>query len=115
MSRTTNVATSSLLAMRSDRYGCVKTKSKVNAETTARRRTGDASADDRREQHRNDERERHVGVRQVVAEGYERTGDHERAERTDRGSHGDVTVSGVPGATPQEIGVGVHGSSTTKR
>ena len=35
MTSTTNVATSSLLAMRSDRYGCVKTKSKVNAATTA--------------------------------------------------------------------------------
>ena len=35
MSEKTNVHTSSLLAMRSDRYGCVKTKSNVNAATTA--------------------------------------------------------------------------------
>ena len=54
--------------MRSDRYGSVNTKSNVSAATIAVDRARDATADDRRQQDGNDERERHVGVGQVIAE-----------------------------------------------
>ena len=65
-----------------------------------RRRACETTTHDRRDQHRNDERERHVGVGQVVADGNERARDHENREHAEPGSHRRATVSGVARTTP---------------
>ncbi len=64
---------------------------------------GDAPAHDRGEQHRQDEREGHVGVGQVVTERHEGARDDEHPERAGPHSPRDPPVAGIGRTAPQEF------------
>ena len=71
----------------SDRYGLVWKKSNESAATPAPDCAGLPAAGDRGEDDDENEEERDVGVRDRVADAYERTGDEDRPDRSDRHAH----------------------------